>query len=299
MNERRVAWRRAARGLNLIGFGVFLLLTTQGVLAWSFWADALRLWPVLLVALGLRLVVEKAAPWAVLLSPLLIQGTLAWVAVHPDRLSEPALVFAAGDWKDFNLARSEEAKEWTLDAQLAFARVDLAAGAASGNLVEGRSAGSRGRSVWLAREGTNPRARLRGERHRSGIVWREQTEVWEIRVAEDLPLRVDLSLAFCEGPIDLGSLALTRADLDGAFNRLRVQLPAPERETRVNIEGAFNNLEISVPAGIPVRVEVDGFLNGVDRGGGEAGAGPGYRFDLEGAFNSLQILRSSEAPSGR
>jgi len=298
MNDRRVAWRRAARGLNLIGFGVFLLLTTQGVLAWSFWAEALRLWPVLLVALGLRLVVEKVAPWAVLLSPLLVQGTLAWVAVHPESLSRPAVVFADDDWKEFSLDRSSEATEWTLDAQLAFARVDLAAGAAPGHLVEGRSAGSRERSVWLAREGQPPRVRLRGERHRSGLVWREQTEAWEIRLAEDLPLRVDLSLAFCEGPIDLGALALNRADLEGAFNRVRIDLPSPEHETRVDVRGAFNNFEIAVPSDVPVRVEVDGFLNGVDREGAR-GEGPGYKLNVEGAFNSIQILRSSERPSGR
>jgi hypothetical protein len=294
VSERSVAWRRAARGLNLIGFGVFLLLTTQGVLSWSFWVDALRLWPVLLVALGLRLVVEKTAPWAVLLSPLLVQGTLGWVALHPERLSASAVVLADADWQDFELARPEEAEEWTLDAQLAFARLDLGAGAGSGQLVQGRSAGSRERSVWLARGGEHPRVRLRGARGRSGIVWRERGEAWEIRVAEDLPLRVDLSLAFCQGPIDLGSLALTRVDLDGAFNELRVRLPAPERETRVDFEGAFNRLEIAVPPGVPVRVDVDGFLNGVEREAGNGGEGPGYRIDLEGAFNSVQVRRSSE-----
>ena len=49
----------------LIGFGVFLMLTTLGVLPWSFWLDVARLWPVLLIGMGLRLIFERSAMrWA-------------------------------------------------------------------------------------------------------------------------------------------------------------------------------------------------------------------------------------------
>lgn len=294
MSGRSLAWRRAARGINLIGFGVFLLLTTQGILQWSFWADAARLWPVLLVALGLRLVVEKSLPWAVLISPLLIQGTLAWVALHPDRLPRGAVAFADSEWSDFRLARPEEAEEWTLDAELAFAHVDVAAGAGPGALVEGRTAGARERSVWLARGGESPRVRLRGSHERSGVFWGNQDEAWEIRLADDLPVRLDLTLAFCEGPFRLGSVHAARVELGGAFNDVRVELPVPAQPTRVEFEGAFNDVEFAVPAGVPVRLDVEGVLNGVDRPGAGAGEGPGYRIDVQGAFNSIRVVHSSD-----
>jgi hypothetical protein len=145
--------------------------------------------------------------------------------------------------------------------------------------------------VWLARDGEHPRTRLRGERHRSGIVWREQVEAWRIRVSDELPLRVDLGLAFCEGRLDLGGLALTRVDLEGAFNDLRVSLPVPTSEVRLSLEGAFNDYEIEIPEGVPLRIDVEGLLNGVD-GGSREGAGPGYRIDLEGAFNSVSVHSS-------
>jgi len=295
MSERAFAWRRASRGLNLIGLGVFLLLTTQGVLPWSFWADAVRLWPVLLVALGLRLVVEKAAPWAVLLSPLLIQGTLAWLALHPQRVEGPERAFADSEWSSFSLARPEEAQDWTLDAELAFAQLDVGAGAGPENLLEGRSAGTRDRSVWLQQGGDHPRARLRGERDHSGIVWHEPREAWEIRLAPDLPVRVDVGLAFCRGPIDLGALEATRVDLDGAFNDLRIVLPVPRADTRLDFDGAFSNLEFAVPDGVPVRVQVEGLLNGVENGAREGAGGPAYRLDVEGAFNAIRVVRSSES----
>ena len=40
-------WPKAAEGIQLAGFAVFLLLNTTGVLPWSFWLDAIALWPLL------------------------------------------------------------------------------------------------------------------------------------------------------------------------------------------------------------------------------------------------------------
>ncbi len=47
-----VDWGRAAEGIQLAGFAVFLLLNTTGVLPWSFWLDAIALWPVLIMSAG-------------------------------------------------------------------------------------------------------------------------------------------------------------------------------------------------------------------------------------------------------
>ena len=40
MTESRVSWRRVSRGLSFIVFGVFLFLSTQGLLHRGFWLDA-------------------------------------------------------------------------------------------------------------------------------------------------------------------------------------------------------------------------------------------------------------------
>ena len=76
MSDPRRAWRRISRGLIMAGLGVFLLLNTTGVVPWSFWLLLLPLWPVCLIAIGLRLVFERSRFAAgVLLSPLLLLGT--------------------------------------------------------------------------------------------------------------------------------------------------------------------------------------------------------------------------------
>src|SRR3970040_1792253 len=66
---------KAAEGIQLAGLAVFLLLNTTGALPWSFWLDAIALWPVLIMSAGLKIAFEKSrAPWLLLLGPVLVLG---------------------------------------------------------------------------------------------------------------------------------------------------------------------------------------------------------------------------------
>src|SRR5512147_1162609 len=102
-------WGRAADGIQLAGFAVFLLLNTTGQLSWSFWIDAIALWPVLIMSAGLRMAVDRTrAPWLQLLSPVLVLGALAWVAAA----QQPFV--AVRDWKPVSIARPAGAERGRL-----------------------------------------------------------------------------------------------------------------------------------------------------------------------------------------
>ena len=289
MTESRIAWRRVSRGLVFIGFGVFFFLSTQGMLHRGFWLDALAFWPVCLIALGLRLMFERSkAPWAVLLSPLLLMGTLSYVAW---RGAEPL----STDWKTVQAARDPEVETWSLEARMALADLDLRAGSvAPGMLLQGRTAPSNRGSVRVWHRGDSSRVYLRGGRWRSGSVHflPGRRHLWDVDVADDLPMTLHLDTAFAEGELDLETVEVTRVDLDGAFNDLTLRLGAPRTDTRVNLEGAFNHLELVVPEDTPVRVSTDGFINLVDRrSDARKLSGPAYRLRSDGAFNRI-VIRS-------
>ncbi|MFQ5812923.1 MAG: LiaI-LiaF-like domain-containing protein [Anaerolineae bacterium] len=52
----------------LIGLGVIFLLSNMGLLAWSVWEVIFRLWPILLVALGLEIILSRLSAWGSLLA---------------------------------------------------------------------------------------------------------------------------------------------------------------------------------------------------------------------------------------
>ncbi len=289
MSEPRIAWRRVSRGLVFIGFGVFFFLSTQGLLHRGFWLDALAYWPVILIALGLRLMFDRSkAPWAVLLSPLIIMGTLSYVAW---RGGEPL----STDWKTVHAARDPHVETWSLEVRMALADLDLRAGSvAPGMLLQGRTAPSNRGSVRVSDRGASSRVSLRGGRWRSGSVHflPGRRHVWDVDVADDLPLTLHLDTAFVEGELDLETIEVARVDLDGAFNDLTLRLGAPLTDTRVDLEGAFNHLELVVPEDTPVRVSTDGFINLVDRrSNARKLSGPAYRVRSDGAFNRV-VIRS-------
>ena len=97
-------WPKAAEGIQLAGFALFLLLNTTGALPWSFWMDAIALWPLLIMSAGIKIAFEKSrAPWLVLLGPVVILGGLGWLASgrRPDAPAGPwsrAAPRAHGAW---------------------------------------------------------------------------------------------------------------------------------------------------------------------------------------------------------
>ncbi len=289
MSGSRIAWRRVSRGLSLIGLGVFLLLSTQGQLRPGFWLDVWAYWPVLLVALGLRLMFEHSrAPWGVLLSPLLLVGTLSYVAWGTaDAVS--------ADWETVQAARDPRMETWSLEAELALSNLDLRAGSsARGTLLQGRTSPSDLGRVRVSHRGNSSRVHLRGGLWGSdGVhILNGGRHLWDVEMTDDLPMTLRVASAFLEGELALETVDVTRVDLEGAFNNITLRLGAPRTDTRLDLEGAFNHLELVVPEDTPVRVTTDGFINLVDRRPERPPpSGPAYRVHSEGAFNRV-VIRS-------
>lgn len=281
-----VAWWRVAEGLQLAGFGVFLLLNTQGLLPWFFWAEAASFWPLLLVGAGLRLVFERSrAPWGVLLSPLVVLGTLTWVARETGH--DPV-----GEWVSRSIARPEGAERWKLATRLAGARVNLqTAEMAEGLLAEGRSKSRHGRGrLEMQRPGPVPWVRLDSGRGGPVYFGPPRRQLWELNLTQALPVGLDLQGALVGGRVDLASGRVTEAEVDGAFNDFELRLPRPLADVSLRLKGAFNSLRLVVPAATPVRVRAEGPFNHVDRDNVLAPpAGPGYDLRVEGVMNHVVV----------
>jgi len=184
-------WPKAAEGIQLAGFAVFLLLNTTGVLPWSFWLDAIALWPLLIMSAGIRIAFEKSrARWLVLLGPVIILGGLAWLA-SGHRPETPA-----GPWEAENLGRPEGTQRVEIEAGLAGARLrlDTADDLPQGRLVEGRSLG-RGDSTRfeVQAEGGTAKVRLGGGKKQDVVFLPRPRERWDLRLPTRLPLRVHVA----------------------------------------------------------------------------------------------------------
>ncbi len=264
--ERQGAnWPKAAEGIQLAGFAIFLLLNTTGVLPWSFWLDAIALWPLLIMSAGIKIAFEKSrARWLVLLGPVIILGGLAWLA-SGHRPEAPD-----GPWEAESLSRAEGTQRVEFEAGLAGARLRLTTtdDLPQGRLVEGRSHG-RGNNVRFdvdTEEGT-ANVHLGGGKKHNVVFLPRPREHWDLRLPERLPLRVRVRGAGVGGDLDLTAAPLEGLATEGVFIGVEARLPAPRKDTEIRMNGVFNSLSLSVPEGTPVRVHGAGLpFNAVDRG---------------------------------
>ena len=296
MNEEDhggVRWVGVSRGLYLVGIGTFLLLTTQDLLPPSFWSEAIAYWPVLLVAIGIRLLFERSsAPWLVLLGPLLVLGTLMYVAMRG-----PGRAEAESGWVSLRADRLPGLSAWTLEGRLTLASLDVASRRLPrGLLVEGRATDAGRHSVRVVEEAETGVVRVSNS-------WSGRTLFVlpglrrarsELAVTTALPLTFDLELTCTTMQIDVAAAAVSRLAFDGALNNVTLRLGQPSSDVRLDLDGSFNQVVLEVPAGTPVKVSREGLLNLVDerqRDRAQA-ARPGYSLRLDGAFNRI-VVRSA------
>lgn len=284
----RADWAKAAEGIQLAGFAVFLLLNTTGALPWSFWLDAIRLWPVLIMSAGVKIAFEKSrAPWLLLLGPVLVLGSLGWLA-SGNRPEAPA-----GPWEAETVSRPEGTERVELEAGLAGARLRLTVvdEMPAGLLVDGRSH-ARQESARLEAHAEGGTAQVRlgsGKKHRVVFLPRAR-ESWDLRLPAALPLRVEIKGAGVGGELDLTAGSKVAFRTEGVFIGVAARLPAPREDTEIRMNGVFNSLSLSVPEGTPVRVHGPGLpFNAVDRGVRGAEGRPGYDVSVQGVFSAVDV----------
>ncbi len=289
-------WKRAADGIGMVGIAVFLLLNTTGVLPWSFWIDAIALWPLLIMSAGIKIAFERTrAPWLVLVGPALVLGGLAWVAAGA-RPEGPV-----GPWtSEGPLPRPEGAKRVKLDLAIHASRLQVTArDLEEGALADARSI-ERGAKATLAvnREEDTARIRLDAGSSKGVVGLPGRRQRWEHGVPTELPLTYELKGAMVRSRFDLKRARFEGGNVNGVFLATQLTLPAPAAAVKLRLNGVFNVLRLNVPEGTPVRVHGTGFpFNAVKRrvvGNPEL---PGYEVTVDGIFNAIDISTRKVDPA--
>ncbi len=286
-------WARAAEGIQLAGIAVFLLLNTMGYLPWSFWLDAIALWPLLIMSAGIRVAFEKTrARWLVLAGPLLVLGGLAWVAsgARPER--------PAGPMQPEVAERPAGVDRVELEAKLLGSRLNISATQMPpGRLVDGQSNANHERARLEAHaDGTVARVQVDGGQ-RPPLFFPRARERWDLRLPADLPLRLKVSGAGIGGNVDLTAGTADGLQTDGVFIGVEARLPAPRQDTEIRMNGVFNSLTLAVPEGTPVRVRGPGLpFNAVNRGTHGKEGRPGYDVHVQGIFSAVDVRTDRAIP---
>lgn len=256
MSEERDSRRGGLVGpVILIGLGVVFLLNNLGIVSWSVWEVLLRLWPILLIAAGLDLILGRRSIWGSVLALVLtfaVLGAALWLsgtdvagrAPRSEQIVQP-------------LADVEQA-ELTIDP--AVGRLDIRAASDSRNLVEGTVDLGRGEELTqdVVIQNETAAFTLRTQRTSFGPFttgWAGE-RVWDLQISPKIPVRLEADLGLGEMDLDLSGLTLEALQAELGLGQLIVTLPE-EGRFDAQIEGAIGQTIVVIPEDLAARVRLD------------------------------------------
>jgi hypothetical protein len=292
----------------LIGIGVVALLFNTGWLDWDRVAQLYRLWPLLLIALGLAILFRGRLParlmslFGAILVIVLVIAVGGAVAAIPR-----AIGGASGPVVTSHYA--------VPTGEVSAPHLELSAGAAQINLHAGPTGTDLFRATIQAPSDEKPEVSVDTTNStltvnlpgRSGFNWGNVNDhrTVDLTLNDQLPWVVGLSTGASQTTLDLSAAKVASVTIASGASTVKLTLPKPEATVPVSVSGGAMHLSIQRPAGVPIRVSTSGGASSLDVDGNHFGGlfqqgqtfiSPDYsnatgRYDIsiESGASSIQI----------
>jgi hypothetical protein len=265
MSEEKRRYR--PRGASIVGpiiliaLGAVFLLDNLGMLPGSAWMILLRLWPILIIAVGLDILLSRRSLWGTALALVIavaIVGLVLWL------ITTGTMVGQAADTEELGITVGE-ATSAEIDVDPGVAALYLEAlPEGSDYLVSGWVHLNVGEELErdVEVEGYLASLSLRSESGPMGVfgTW-EQPYSWNLRLSPDIPLDLSVDVGVGEAELDLTGLVLRRLEVSQGMGRTVVTLPDEGRFT-VEIDSGIGETVVLIPEGIEARIEFSTGISG-------------------------------------
>ncbi len=276
-NRRRGTWIPFT-AILLLALGILLLLNTTGLVGWGIWLPLFSLWPLILIAVGLHIILVRRFP---IISALAVSLTLAigvglaylsfWeepsdgdtsrqygISSNRSELLELEVNFGAGSLVIDSIVSPDE-------GELLMAHFNNL-----GAYVDDRDV-ENGTGVILSSVDT-PGVRLKD----AGAEWKSQIDLfglfhavgnlrWDVRISPEIAeVILDIEGGAANIDLDLTNLNIKTLDMDIGAADLNISLPTNAGHTTVYIDAGAADIDISVPDGVAALIESDSSISSID-----------------------------------
>ena len=248
-------------GVVSIGIGTVLLLNNLGYLTINAWDIALRLWPVLLIAWGLDLVVGKRKYWSAVIGitlGLALMAGIGWLALNQGVLTGER---TGAEVQTFSQSL-EKARSASVNLSTIAGLVQIADGAKPANLVEGRTSvqGIDHKREYRVNRGDGSFTMKPGDGF--SVTNITNSPEWDLHFNPDIPLSMVVSLVV--GELDIDASPLEIESLDGRVTVGLLDVTLPEKgDFRGSLENVIGQIIIRVPPGTALTINSDVIITAV------------------------------------
>jgi hypothetical protein len=237
------------------GLGVLFLLGNLGYLTLGTWDLILRLWPLIIMAVGLDLLIGKKRPWSAIAGivvGLAITAGIFWLVVTSSFTT-------SYNAEDVSLNRSgANAARGTISLPVGL--LEVQAGAEGDTLLNGSLRVNNNEYVEKSVSVTGGTANfnLEGRGYAGFIPFssRGGQEEWLVRLNAQSAYDLDIKVAVGESRLDLTGLKFTYLSVETAVGKMVLTLPESGSFSG-KIQAAIGLTEIWLPKGAPVRIRFE------------------------------------------
>lgn len=236
----------------MIGLGILFLLSSAGWIGWQSWNLLWRLWPILLVAVGIEIIIGRRSLWISLAAVVVIVATLGGL-----------VWFLGGVSQIQGVALTEESVNQPLEGIIqaeiiinpALGELNIGKNQDPRVLIQGSLNFHKSLRVYSDYQVRGLTGTYKIESQSIGVIPSGQFWGWDLDLTDSIPLDVDLSMGVGEMNVDLSELVLTRLDVSQAVGKVAVALPERE-DYKADLSQAVGSIEVVVPESAGVRIEI-------------------------------------------
>jgi hypothetical protein len=247
----------------LIGVGVIWLLASLGVLPNVSWGFFLRLWPLILIVIGLDLIFGRRSP---IIGALIGLATVALVVVLV--FIAPILGFSSkvDVLTERFSAPIGSATSAQIELGLSVGETDIHALSDSNMLFDAEIShvGSMDFQVSGENEKDIRLSQLPVSFTTNWWDWSDQPQLrWDIGLTPDIPLRLKLEGGVGKSTLDFSGLQLTGLEIEVGVGGMQINLPATGKSYEVRLNGSVGESRISIEEGAEITMDIQGGVGNV------------------------------------
>jgi hypothetical protein len=284
-----------AAAIILIAIGIVLLLSNLGILDWSLWDALWRLWPLILIGIGLDLMLKRKRLGS-LIAGLVVAGVFILVILVMHTHKAPLVTEVISQ-------PLEGAKQARVVLDAGVARLNLSAAHSPGKLIEGTLRVSKRAKlkVTYERKGDLGEFKLKHKSRGMGFLsFSRRSPKWDLKLTREVPVALEVDTGVGQSDLDLSGMQITGLDVDTGVGQTTVTLPATGN-LRVDMDGGVGEVIIRIPETLAARIHAKSGIGSVDvsgpfkKEGGDwisdnyATASDKVDLDISGGIGSIDI----------
>jgi hypothetical protein len=242
--------------LVLIALGALLLVVNAGLLGWGRLLDLLQLWPLVLIAVGIDILLKGRYRLAIAAVTLIVGAVF-----YTGALTMPGIGPAQTQAISQPLEGAERAE---LQLSPSVGELRISALERSGNLIEGSVQTARGERLVenFRTSGGTAIYELRSEGRSSGSFNIGRERSWDLRLNPNVPLKLVVDTGVGRSELALADLRITDLSIDTGVGETIVTLPRTG-QYEASLSAGVGATTIRIPNGVAARIQVSRGLGAV------------------------------------